>query len=132
MRALIQKLRDSLEEMSTLMRQIDQSHIRYRKRAVQRAQFLLLSDRSSQGSVTALLRRYAEEIKTPDQLFAPDDGRWQSACTSTRRRCSGQSPSTRPPRPAAKRRWPRCGRPGWMRSSCTKNSNCCWITPGWP
>ena len=73
-RALIQKLRDSLEEMSTLMRQIDQSHIRYRKRAVQRAQFLLLSDRSSQGSVTALLRRYAEEIKTPDQLFAPDDG----------------------------------------------------------
>ena len=71
-RALIQKLRDSLEEMSTLMRQIDQSHIRYRKRAVQRAQFLLLSDRSSQGSVTALLRRYAEEIKTPDQLFAPE------------------------------------------------------------
>ena len=58
-RALIQKLRDSLEEMSTLMRQIDQSHIRYRKRAVQRAQFLLLSDRSAQGSVTALLRRYA-------------------------------------------------------------------------
>ena len=73
-RALIQKLRDSLEEMSTLMRQIDQSHIRYRKRAVQRAQFLLLSDRSSQGSVTALLRRYAEDIRTPDQLFEPDDG----------------------------------------------------------
>ena len=56
------------------MRQIDQSHIRYRKRAVQRAQFLLLSDRSAQGSVTALLRRYAEEIRTPDQLFEPDDG----------------------------------------------------------
>ena len=73
-RALIQKLRDSLEEMSTLMRQIDQSHIRYRKRAVQRAQFLLLSDRSSQGSVTALLRRYAEDIRTPEQLFEPDDG----------------------------------------------------------
>ena len=73
-RALIQKQRDALEEMSLLMREIDASHIRYRKRAVQRAQFLLLSDRSSQGSVTALLRRYAEEIKTPDQLFAPDDG----------------------------------------------------------
>ena len=73
-RALIQQQRDALEEMSTLMRQIDQSHIRYRKRAVQRAQFLLLSDRSAQGSVTALLRRYAEEIKTPDQLFEPDDG----------------------------------------------------------
>ena len=73
-RALIQKQRDALEEMSGLMKQIDASHIRYRKRAVQRAQFLLLSDRSSQGSVTALLRRYAEEIKTPDQLFEPDDG----------------------------------------------------------
>ncbi len=73
-RALIQKQRDALEEMSDLIHQIDQNHIRYRKRAVQRAQFLLLSDRSAQGSVTALLRRYAEEIKTPDQLFEPDDG----------------------------------------------------------
>ena len=66
--------RDALEEMSLLMREIDASHIRYRKRAVQRAQFLLLSDRSSQGSVTALLRRYAEDIRTPEQLFEPDDG----------------------------------------------------------
>ena len=73
-RALIQKQRDALEEMSTLIREIDDSHIRYRKRAVQRAQFLLLSDRSAQGSVTALLRRYAEEIKTPDQLFQLDGG----------------------------------------------------------
>ena len=67
-RALIQQQRDALEEMSNLIREIDASHIRYRKRAVQRAQFLLLSDRSSQGSVTALLRRYAEDIRTPDQL----------------------------------------------------------------
>ena len=73
-RALIQQQRDALEEMSTLIREIDASHIRYRKRAVQRAQFLLLSDRSSQGSVTALLRRYAEDIRTPEQLFEPDDG----------------------------------------------------------
>ena len=73
-RAIIQQQRDALEEMSTLIREIDASHIRYRKRAVQRAQFLLLSDRSSQGSVTALLRRYAEDIRTPDQLFEPDDG----------------------------------------------------------
>ena len=71
---MLQKQRDALEEMSLLMREIDSSHIRYRKRAVQRAQFLLLSDRSSQGSVTALLRRYAEDIRTPDQLFEPDDG----------------------------------------------------------
>ena len=73
-RALIQRLRDMLEEMSGLIHQIDENHVRYRKRAVQRAQFLLLSDRSAQGSVTALLRRYAEEIKTPDQLFQLDDG----------------------------------------------------------
>ena len=73
-RALIQQQRDALEEMSNLIREIDASHIRYRKRAVQRAQFLLLSDRSSQGSVTALLRRYAEDIRTPDQLFELDDG----------------------------------------------------------
>ena len=73
-KALLQKQRDALEEMSLLMREIDSSHIRYRKRAVQRAQFLLLSDRSSQGSVTALLRRYAEDIRTPEQLFEPDDG----------------------------------------------------------
>ena len=72
--ALIQQQRDALEEMSTLMKEIDASHIRYRKRAVQRAQFLLLSDRSAQGSVTALLRRYAEEIRSPEQLFEPDDG----------------------------------------------------------
>ena len=49
-RALIQQQRDALEEMSTLMKEIDASHIRYRKRSVQRAQFLLLSDRSAQGS----------------------------------------------------------------------------------
>ena len=67
-RALIQQQRDALEEMSNLIREIDASHIRYRKRAVQRAQFLLLSDRSSQGSVTALLRRYAEDIRTPDPV----------------------------------------------------------------
>ena len=73
-RQVIQQQRDALEEMSGLIRQIDDSHVKYRKRAVQRAQFLLLSDRSSQGSVTALLRRYAEEIRTPDQLFEPDDG----------------------------------------------------------
>ena len=73
-RALIQKQRDALEEMSSLIREIDASHIRYRKRAVQRAQFLLLSDRSAQGSVTALLRCYAEDIRTPEQLFEPDDG----------------------------------------------------------
>ena len=125
-RALIQKLRDSLEEMSTLMRQIDQSHIRYRKRAVQRA---TAPHRAvSPPCSAAMPRRSKRPISCSRRMTA----RWQSACTSTRRRCSGQSPSTRLPRPAAKRRWPRCGRPGWTRSSCAKNSSCCWITPGWP
>ena len=54
-RALIQKQRDALEEMSTLIREIDASHVRYRKRAVQRAQFLLLSDRSAQGRAAQAL-----------------------------------------------------------------------------
>ncbi len=86
-RALIQQQQDALEEMSNLIREIDASHIRYRKRAVQRAQFLLLSDRSAQGSVTALLRRYAEDIRTPDQLFEPDDGPVAKPSICTRRQC---------------------------------------------
>lgn len=73
-RALLQRMRDALEEMTLLIREIDTSHVRYRKRAVQRAQFLLLSDRSSQGSITELLRRYAADIRTPEQLFEPDEG----------------------------------------------------------
>lgn len=48
-RELVQQLRDELEQMGELVRQIDRSHLRYRKRAVQRAQFLLLSDRSAPG-----------------------------------------------------------------------------------
>ena len=40
-RQVIQQQRDALEEMSGLIRQIDDSHIKYRKRAVPRAQFLL-------------------------------------------------------------------------------------------
>ncbi len=72
--ALIQRLRDELVQTSELVRQIDESHIRCRKRAVQRAQFLLLSDRTAQGNLTALLRRYARSIRTPTELYEPDDG----------------------------------------------------------
>ena len=128
---LIQQQRDALEEMSNLIREIDASHIRYRKRAVQRAQFLLLSDRSSQGSVTALLRRYAEDIRTPDQLFEPDDGPVAAHLHLYRRLPLAKSSCTRPPRPARRPRWPRCRRKRWTRTSCAKNSNCCWTTPGW-
>ena len=131
-RALIQKQRDALEEMSGLIRQIDDSHIRYRKRAVQRAQFLLLSDRSAQGSVTALLRRYAEEIKTPDQLFEPDDGPVAKRLHLYPVQVFGAKPLYPPAAPAARPRWPRCGRPRWTRNSSKRSRSSCWITLGWP
>ena len=129
-RALIQKQRDALEEMSLLMREIDASHIRYRKRAVQRAQFLLLSDRSSQGSVTALLRRYAEDIRS--SCLSRTTARWQSGCICTRRQCSGKNFCTRPLPSAPPSRWPRCAPRYSIRNSSKKSSNCCWITPALP
>lgn len=131
-RALIQKQRDALEEMSTLIREIDASHVRYRKRAVQRAQFLLLSDRSAQGSVTALLRRYAEDIKTPDQLFEPDDGPLAARLKLWPVQVFGESRSILRPRPAPTRRWPRCRPDSWMKSSSAGSRSSCWTTPGWP
>lgn len=43
-RRLLYKLRDDIKEMGNIIRIIDESHVLYRSRAVQRAQFLLLSD----------------------------------------------------------------------------------------
>lgn len=131
-RALIQQQRDALDEMSTLMKEIDASHIRYRKRAVQRAQFLLLSDRSAQGSVTALLRRYAEDIRSPEQLFEPDDGPVQRGCTCTRRQCSAQSRCIPQPRPAPKHLLPRCAPSPLTPTGCGRSSSFCWTTPALP
>ena len=94
-RALIQQQRDALEEMSTLMKEIDASHIRYRKRAVQRAQFLLLSDRSAQGSVTALLRRYAPKrriTQTARSIFCRKPVLRRICCSLHVLRKAGQSP----------------------------------------
>ncbi len=127
-RALIQQQRDALEEMSTLMKEIDASHIRYRKRAVQRAQFLLLSDRSAQGSVTALLRRYAARSSCLNRTMA----RWQRGCTCTRRQCSAQSRCIPPPRPAPKHLLPRCAPSPSTPNGCGRSSSCCWITPALP
>lgn len=45
----------------------------YRKRAVQRAQFMLLSDGSAQGRISELLRYYAETVQRPEELSDPDD-----------------------------------------------------------
>ena len=72
-RRLVQKVRDELDIMRDLLAEIDRSHLTYRKRAVQRAQFMLLSDGSAQGKISDLLRYYAQTIQRPEELFEPDD-----------------------------------------------------------
>ena len=131
-RALIQKQRDALEEMSGLIRQIDDSHIRYRKRAVQRAQFLLLSDRSAQGSVTALLRRYAEEIKTPDQLFEPDDGPVAKRLHLYPVQVFGAKPLYPPAAPRGEAPLAPVRQAALDPERSKRSRSSCWITLGWP
>lgn len=70
---LVQQVRDELDIMRDLLSEIDRSHVTYRKRAVQRAQFMLLSDGSAQGKISDLLRYYAETIQRPEELFQPDE-----------------------------------------------------------
>ena len=72
-RRLVQKVRDDLEIMRDLLSEIDRNHVTYRKRAVQRAQFMLLSDGSAQGKISDLLRYYAQTIQRPEELFEPDE-----------------------------------------------------------
>lgn len=73
-RQLIQKVRDDLEIMSELMEEIDKSHLNYRKRAVQRAQFMLLTDSSVQGTINELLKYYSGTITEAAELDEPDEG----------------------------------------------------------
>jgi len=70
---LIQKLRMDIEEMEAIMRTIDDRHILYRTRAVQRAQFLLLSDGSSKSKINNILRFYASQINSKEDLYDEDD-----------------------------------------------------------
>ena len=70
---LIQKLRMDIEEMEAIMRTIDDRHILYRTRAVQRAQFLLLSDGSSKSKINNILRFYASQIKSKEDVYDEDD-----------------------------------------------------------
>ena len=70
---LIQKLRMAIEEMEAIMRTIDDRHILYRTRAVQRAQFLLLSDGSSKSKINNILRFYASQINSKEDLYDEDD-----------------------------------------------------------
>ena len=70
---LITKVRMDIGEMEDLMRNIDDRHIIYRTRAVQRAQFLLLSDGSVKSKINNLLQYYASQIETKDDLYDEDD-----------------------------------------------------------
>lgn len=70
---LIQKLRMDIEEMEAIMRTIDDRHILYRTRAVQRAQFLLLSDGSSKSKINNILRFYTSQINSKEDVYDEDD-----------------------------------------------------------
>lgn len=70
---LITKVRMDIEEMEAIMRTIDDRHIIYRTRAVQRAQFLLLSDGSVKSKINNMLQYYASQIKTKDDLYEDDE-----------------------------------------------------------
>lgn len=70
---LIQKLRMDIEEMEAIMRTIDDRHILYRTRAVQRAQFLLLSDGSSKSKISNILRFYVSQINSKEDVYDEDD-----------------------------------------------------------
>jgi hypothetical protein len=69
---LIQKIRMDIEEMEAIMRTIDDRHILYRTRAVQKAQFMLLSDGSVKSKINNLLRFYASEIESKDDIYEED------------------------------------------------------------
>ncbi len=70
---LIDKVRMDIDEMADVMRTIDDRHILYRTRAVQRAQFLLLSDGSVKSKINNILKYYAAQINTKDDLYEDDD-----------------------------------------------------------
>ena len=70
---LITKVRMDIEEMEAIMRTIDDRHIIYRTRAVQRAQFLLLSDGSVKSKINNMLQYYSSQIKTKEDLYEDDD-----------------------------------------------------------
>lgn len=70
---LINKIRMDIEEMAAIMRTIDDRHIIYRTRAVQRAQFLLLSDGSVKSKINNILQFYANQINSKDDLYEDDD-----------------------------------------------------------
>lgn len=65
---LVFKLEDDLREMSEIMKIIDERHILYRTRAVQRAQFLLLSDGTVKSKINSILRYCSATVHSADEL----------------------------------------------------------------
>ena len=70
---IIDRIRDDLTLMGELIAEIDKNHITYRQRAVQRAQFMLLTDGTTQGRINSILRYYAQTLETPASLFDVDE-----------------------------------------------------------
>lgn len=73
-RRLLYKLRDEIKEMGNIIRIIDESHVLYRSRAVQRAQFLLLSDGSVKSKISTILQYYAASMQTKEEMLEYDEG----------------------------------------------------------
>lgn len=70
---LIKKIREDVLETEGIMRIIDDRHITYRTRAVQRARFLLLSDGSIKSKINGLLQYYTSLLRDKDDLYTRDD-----------------------------------------------------------
>lgn len=70
---LINKMREDVQEMENIMRVIDNKHILYRTRAVQRAQFLLLADGSVKSKINGLLQYYATQVRNKDEILESDE-----------------------------------------------------------
>lgn len=70
---LVFKLEEDLREMGEIMKVIDERHILYRTRAVQRAQFLLLSDGTVKSKINRILRYCAATIEDPEDFYDTED-----------------------------------------------------------
>lgn len=66
---LVFKMEDDLKEMGEIMKVIDERHILYRSRAVQRAQFLLLSDGTVKSKINRILQYCAGTTSDADGLL---------------------------------------------------------------
>ena len=70
---MIGDIENAVNNMSDIMREIDKQHILYRGRAVQRAQFLLITDSSIKGKINSLLKYYSLTVTDEQDLFGEDD-----------------------------------------------------------